>query len=65
MPAAVVTLAVVGLCVLGALAVARRGTSWWRRALATAGTYVRNGLATRRTWVGVVVRDRASCWPAT
>jgi uncharacterized membrane protein YbhN (UPF0104 family) len=59
MPAAVVTLAVVGLCVLGALAVARRGTSWWRRAIATAGTYVRKGLATRRTWVGVVVATAA------
>ncbi len=59
MPAAVAVLVVVGLVVFGALTVARGGTSWWRRAIGTAGSYVRKGLATRRTWVGVVLATAA------
>jgi uncharacterized membrane protein YbhN (UPF0104 family) len=59
MPAAVAVLVVGGLVVFGALTVARGGTSWWRRAIGTAGSYVRKGLATRRTWVGVVLATAA------
>jgi hypothetical protein len=55
MPIAVFALVGVGLAVLGARTYARGGPSWARRAFGTAGAYVRNGLSTPQTWLGVVL----------
>jgi uncharacterized membrane protein YbhN (UPF0104 family) len=59
MPLAGLGLAAGALAVLAARTVARGGTSWWRRALGRALTYVRKGLSSRGTWVGVVVATAA------
>lgn len=60
MPVALAALAVGALVVLGARAAAAgRGTSRWRRAVRRGLGYVRKGLATRGTWVGVVVATAA------
>jgi glycosyltransferase 2 family protein len=64
LPAAALTLAALGLAALGLAALttrayARHGPARARRALATAGTHLRTGLATPRTGIGVLLATAA------
>jgi uncharacterized membrane protein YbhN (UPF0104 family) len=59
MPLAVAGLVAGGLVMLAARTAAAGGTSRWRRAVRRGVGYVRKGLSTRGTWIGVVVATAA------
>lgn len=59
LPIALAALAVAGLGIITARAFARGGTSRAAPAVSRAASYVRQGLSTRRTWIGVVLATAA------